>query len=351
MYLATDSYNKHPIFIKIVIHREGVNMFSNIRNSSISILFIIVTVTLSISCDDNGSSDQVPPIILATNPMHNETGVAANTVINITVSEAIEEDTLTASFSITGGAVGVLSLNTSNEIITFTPSSILSYDTLYTVTVQSSLKDESGNGLISDYVWSFTTGDAPDTASPYVIETFPDASDTNAPLHYTIKAQFNEVMNASTIDETSFIVTGTTGTVTYDEENKTAVFTPSSSLQASQSYTATLTTAIQDMSTNALSTEFSWGFATTNPVTSINYLTNCTGQYVNLNTDEANCGACGDTCASGELCNSGSCLLSCQSALTDCIGTCTDIYNDETNCGGCGNACAGGQYCVSGSCM
>lgn len=40
----------------------------------------------------------------------------------------------------------------------------------------------------------------------------------------------------------------------------------------------------------------------------------------------------------------------CNPPLTDCSGTCVDLQTDEANCGTCGNACALGQTCQAGTC-
>jgi hypothetical protein len=41
---------------------------------------------------------------------------------------------------------------------------------------------------------------------------------------------------------------------------------------------------------------------------------------------------------------------SCPSGQTNCNGNCVDTSSDSQNCGSCGNACAQGESCVSGSC-
>lgn len=54
--------------------------------------------------------------------------------------------------------------------------------------------------------------------------------------------------------------------------------------------------------------------------------------------DGANCGACGNVCATGVPCISGQC--GCPPDKTLCGTKCVDIRDDEANCGACGHACS-----------
>ena len=71
----------------------------------------------------------------------------------------------------------------------------------------------------------------------------------------------------------------------------------------------------------------------------------CNGTCTSLVSDPANCGACGNVCASG-LCAGGQC---CSTGQSSCNGTCTLLASDPANCGACGNACASG-LCAGGQC-
>jgi len=75
----------------------------------------------------------------------------------------------------------------------------------------------------------------------------------------------------------------------------------------------------------------------------------------NFQTDNANCGACGVTCSSGEQCVNGACSTTCGPPNTECTpdgGTpyCANTQSDNENCGACGTACSFGTSCILGSC-
>src|SRR5688572_1590265 len=76
----------------------------------------------------------------------------------------------------------------------------------------------------------------------------------------------------------------------------------------------------------------------------------CDAACVDLGSDDAHCGACGEACHAQQKCEAGECVPRCPGAFLYCDGLCVDLLNDTANCGSCGNACGGGEACVSGSC-
>ena len=74
----------------------------------------------------------------------------------------------------------------------------------------------------------------------------------------------------------------------------------------------------------------------------------CDGRCFDSRNDPGNCGACGNTCAGGEICASGVCR--CRAGEQICGISCTSLANDTRNCGGCGSVCDGGS-CVDGGCV
>ena len=72
-----------------------------------------------------------------------------------------------------------------------------------------------------------------------------------------------------------------------------------------------------------------------------------TGCETLLMTSVANCGVCGNRCATGQSCVSGTCA--CPSGQSVCSGTCISTQTDVNNCGACGNICPT-RLCSAGVC-
>jgi hypothetical protein len=79
-------------------------------------------------------------------------------------------------------------------------------------------------------------------------------------------------------------------------------------------------------------------------------LTMCSNTCVDIQADPANCGGCGKTCKTAEVCSAGQCSLTCGGGSAKCDGGCTDLLGDPSNCGGCGITCDQGHVCNDGGC-
>lgn len=76
--------------------------------------------------------------------------------------------------------------------------------------------------------------------------------------------------------------------------------------------------------------------------------TECDGVCVNTDSDNANCGTCGNACGESEACSEGSCTLACPGGWDDCDGACVNTDIDREHCGQCDNGCDAGQVCDGG---
>jgi hypothetical protein len=80
--------------------------------------------------------------------------------------------------------------------------------------------------------------------------------------------------------------------------------------------------------------------------------TECEGACFDLDSDRFNCGACDAPCGEGHVCEGGTCTVTCAAPLVDCSGVCSDTRSDPDNCGACGSPCTVlGEACIDGSCV
>jgi len=197
--------------------------------------------------------------------------VPTNTAITAAFTEDMAPATISAtSFALTGpgGALVPGSVAYASRTAIYTPSAALAPATTYTVTITTAVTDLASNALAgnqaalpvaSNYVWTFTTGLAPDLVRPRVTLTVPatviPGPITGVAINTAIAAAFTEPMNPATITATSFTLTGpgltvVPGAVSY--ASQTAIFTPTAVLLSATTYTATVTSAVTDVAGNQL---------------------------------------------------------------------------------------------------
>ena len=207
------------------------------------------------------------PTVTAVAPGTDAVGVPPNDSIVAAFSEPMNPITGAASFTVTCEApctspTGTIALDATGADATFTPATRLSPLTLYTVTITEATSVATGLPLASPYVWQFTTGTAPDTSRAAVeltaLETTTPDPKVGASSNSAIIAAFTKDMSPSAFTGASFTITcatpcvSPTGTVSYEVGSKTAVFAPAAALEASTTYTATISTAATDLAGNAL---------------------------------------------------------------------------------------------------
>jgi hypothetical protein len=114
------------------------------------------------SFETDVSVDLTAPTVLSTIPVNFASGVGINKSITATFSEVMDPWTITStSFLLRSGGVSVTGATTyADSTATFTPSSHLATNTMYTATITMKAADLAGNNLAMDYDWTFTTGAA-----------------------------------------------------------------------------------------------------------------------------------------------------------------------------------------------
>ncbi len=222
--------------------------------------------------------DTTRPTVTFTVPAAGAVGVATNSRISATFSEAMNAATLTAtSFTVVnttlGSAVaGTVGYDAASRTATFAPSTpaTLAAGSLFTVTINTSVTDVAGNALAGNtaafpsagaQVWTFTTGATGDSTAPTITALSPPNLGAGICLTKTVTATFSEPMDASTLTATNFTVADGTaavaGSVSYNAASQVATFTPTAAagFAASRTFTVTIAsgnTGVKDLAGNAL---------------------------------------------------------------------------------------------------
>jgi len=212
------------------------------------------------------ASTDVAPTVISTVPTSGATGVSISTKVTATFSEAMNPATInSANFTLTpaGGTAVPATVTYSNNAAVLDPTVALLGSTVYTAVVTTGVTDVAGTPLASKYTWTFTT--ASTDVAPTVVSTVPASLAAGVSISTKVTATFSEAMNASTINSTNFTLTPAGGaavsaTVTY--ANDAAVLDPTSALQGSTVYTATVTNSVKDVAGTPMTNNYSWTFTT-----------------------------------------------------------------------------------------
>jgi hypothetical protein len=207
------------------------------------------------------------PTVISEVPASGAVGVCPSTVVTATFSEAMNPATINNStFTLTEGTTpvtGTVSYTGSTAI--FTPSSPLALNQTYTAEILTGAQDLFGDALANNFSWSFMTSTTA-CAAATVIAVSPTADSTGVCSNTLVTATFSQAMQSSTINTTTFTLTGpgntpVTGTVNYDSATNTATFTPTNPLALDTPYAANISPGAEDLAGNPLA-NYNWTFMT-----------------------------------------------------------------------------------------
>ena len=218
------------------------------------------------------AADLTAPTVSSTSPFPSVTGVAINSLITASFSEAMDPLTITTPrFTVSCPAstpiTGIVGYTVSGNVATFTPSANLPVSTICTARIGTGVTDIANNALTTAFNWQFTTGVTPDTTAPTVSPTTPLANATGVAINSLVTASFSEPMDPLTIVAANFTLacpanTPITGTVSYAVNGQVATFTPSAALPVTTICTARIATGAMDVANNSLASAVSWQFTT-----------------------------------------------------------------------------------------
>jgi outer membrane protein assembly factor BamB len=147
------------------------------------------------------------PSVISVTPEDGELDVPVNTTIEVEFSEEMNVTSTEAAFGIDPVIGGEFAWDGVN--MTFTPDADLAYETEYTIAIEATATDLTGNDLDGDgdggpwepdddHIWTFTTASEviPDPA-PVVVEVSPVDGATDVPVYTDIVIRFSQPMNTS----------------------------------------------------------------------------------------------------------------------------------------------------------
>lgn len=232
-------------------------------------------------------ADTTRPTVTLNLPTAGAAGVAINSKVTATFSEAMNAATLTGSSftlrntTLDATVVGSVSYAAGARTVTFTPTGgTLAGGNAYAATITTAATDSAGNALAGNtavapaagnHVWAFTSGAGADALPPTVTAISPADASTGICLTRSASATFDEAMDAGTITAATFTVTdggvAVPGNVSYDAASQVASFTPTAAagFAAGKTFVAAIksgATGVTDLAGNPLVADRSWSFAT-----------------------------------------------------------------------------------------
>ncbi|TRX20966.1 Ig-like domain-containing protein [Flavobacterium franklandianum] len=205
------------------------------------------------------------PLVVSTDPANAAIDVSPNKIITATFNMSMNPATLnTSTFTVKQGTTVIAgTISYTGTMVSFTPTTPLDENKMYTCTITKGAENTIGTELASDYVWIFTTG-----LRPIVISTDPANNATGVALNKVIRATFNMPMNPLTLSATTFTVkqgaTTILGAISYS--GSTVSFTPSTPLLGDKTYTVTITSGAQNSAGIPMTNNYVWNFTTVIPV-------------------------------------------------------------------------------------
>jgi alpha-tubulin suppressor-like RCC1 family protein/photosystem II stability/assembly factor-like uncharacterized protein len=199
--------------------------------------------------------DTTPPTVTDYTPTG--TDVAINTPVTVTFSEPMNQLSTEGAFSI--NPYIETSPSWDGNTMMLTPTTTYDYSTTYTVTISTAAMDLSGNSLMSDESWNFTTTAEPDTTPPTITNHNPIIA-TDISVNTSIWVMFSEPMNTESAENAFSMTPHVEGS--YSWVGNKMIYTPTTALAYNSDYTVTISTAAKDLAGNHLVESFNWSFST-----------------------------------------------------------------------------------------
>ncbi len=211
------------------------------------------------------------PRIIKTYPVDNEKMVKIDSKLFVYFNKVMNEGTCNVfNIKLTNGARS-LPISTSfvrnGSFVTIIPLENLEYSTLYKVQLSSRITDSEQQILGSDFQFSFTTMEKPDTAQPEIVTVTPQDGALNIALNSIISVRVSEPIIKSSISQDCITVkndrgVNITGSIQYEDAEKLLTFIPESRFDYLTKYIVSVKDGLRDRAGNRLKNSMTWSFTT-----------------------------------------------------------------------------------------
>ena len=219
------------------------------------------------------SDNTIHPSVTAFRPGQGASNVDPSTPLIFFINSPINPATVNGALNVAvNGSVitGSVSVDATNQIVTFTPSAPLAGGSNVQVWFSSTATDSFGNTLYNYYT-NFTVAPDLSTTAPSVGNSYPSCCTNPAPLNTVVDIQFNKPINYSTVNGNNFYLSDCSGdcgwytpvpiNATISQVSPSVIrLTPSSPLTAGDSYEVILGTGILDTNGLAYAGNTGWDF-------------------------------------------------------------------------------------------
>ncbi|MCK5561820.1 MAG: Ig-like domain-containing protein, partial [Thermoplasmata archaeon] len=211
----------------------------------------------TIYCFKSLIPDITSPIITSVYPQNGAVNISFDENISVTFNESMNNILTQNAFLISPNNAG--SFNWQSQTMIFNSNNDLLPSQTYTITINTSARDFSGNRLdgngngifegspTDDFIWWFTTKE---NTPPQIISTTPENNGINVSLNANIEITFDEPMNQSSIVAgfySSPILTGS-----FNWNGNIMTFDPNNDLNPETAYTITVASQCTDLIGNQL---------------------------------------------------------------------------------------------------
>jgi hypothetical protein len=240
----------HPVIANLSVEAQAGVLLSGVQAHTV--VDGTSTFTVYITTDE---TDFAGPTVAVTSHTYGQVIGTANITLAGTATDSarggngVSQVTVDGVAADNGSATGS---NTANWSLDVTLN-----DGLNTIAIIAT--DNAATANTSELTFSITY----DTTPPTVIDVSPDDGATGISTNTNFGISFSEAMNPATVNTSTIRVdNGVTGSVVFDAGGNNAIFIPSTPLASNTTYTATVTTGVQDLVGLSMAADYSWSFTT-----------------------------------------------------------------------------------------